>query len=152
MFQDYKDLLSAFHACSVKYLIVGGYAVSFHSQPRFTKDLDIFVRADIDNARKIYRALAEFGAALTGIAETDLADPSKFARFGFEPQAIDIMPSIDGVIFDDAWDRRIEGIIDAATGQSAFFISKQDLIASKLAGGRPRDLADVDEINAAGDA
>jgi Nucleotidyl transferase of unknown function (DUF2204) len=152
MFQDYKDLLSAFHAHGVKYLIVGGYAVSFHSQPRFTKDLDIFVRADADNARKIYRALAEFGAALGGIAQTDLADPSKFTRFGFEPQAIDIMPGIDGVIFDDAWDRRVEGIIDAATGQIAFFISKQDLIASKLAGGRPRDLADVDEIKAAGDA
>jgi|SRR5579864_6629359 len=120
MFQDYKDLLSAFHAHGVKYLIVGGYAVSFHAQPRFTKGLDLFVRADRENAHAIYRALADFGAPLTGLAESDLADPSKFVRFGNEPQAIDIMPSVDGVVFDEAWNRRIEGVIDPKSGETAF--------------------------------
>ena len=150
MFQDYKDLLSAFHAHGVKYLIVGGYAVSFHAQPRFTKDLDLFVRADPENAGAIYRALADFGAPLSGVAESDLADPSKFVRFGYEPQAIDLMPSIDGILFDDAWTRRIERVIDEETGETAFFISKEDLIASKRAAGRIQDLADVAALEDAG--
>lgn len=79
----------------------------------------------------------------------DLADPSKFIRFCREPIAVDILPGVDGVKFDDAWARRTEGVIDAVTGQRAFFISREDLIASKLAAGRTRDLADVEEIREA---
>jgi hypothetical protein len=67
MYQDYKDLLSAFHAHGVRYLIVGGYAVIFHAQPRFTKDIDVFIKADSANAQATYDALAEFGAPLEGI-------------------------------------------------------------------------------------
>jgi hypothetical protein len=67
-------------------------------------------------------------------------------RFGREPIAIDILPGIDGVNFDEAWERRVEGVIDAKDGLMAFFISKRDLIASKLAAGRMRDLADIEEI------
>ncbi len=74
MFQDYKDLLSAFHAHGVRYLTVGGYAVIFHAQPRFTKRLDLFIKPDPDNARAAYAALAEFGAPLQGIRPTDFAD------------------------------------------------------------------------------
>ncbi|MGA2593857.1 MAG: nucleotidyl transferase AbiEii/AbiGii toxin family protein [Bryobacteraceae bacterium] len=74
MYQDYKDLLSAFHAHGVKYLIVGGYAVSFHAQPRFTKDIDLFIKADAANALAIYAALADFGAALEGIRPEEFAE------------------------------------------------------------------------------
>jgi hypothetical protein len=146
MFDDFKELLSAFNAHSVKYLIVGGYAVSFYAQPRATKDLDLFIQADPANAKATYAALASFGAALAGITVDDLADPRKFMRFGREPIAIDILPGIDGVNFDEAWERRVEGVIDAKDGLMAFFISKRDLIASKLAAGRMRDLADIEEI------
>src|SRR5208283_5577867 len=97
MFQDFKDLLSAFNAHSVKYLIVGGYAVSFHAQPRATKDLDIFIKAAPENARAAFAALASFGAPLTEIRESDLANPHKFIRFGQAPVAVDILPGIDGV-------------------------------------------------------
>jgi hypothetical protein len=148
MFDDFKKLLSAFNAHSVKYLVVGGYAVSFHAQPRATKDLDLFISADPANARATYAALASFGAPLTQITVEDFADPHKFIRFGREPVSVDILPSIDGVSFDDAWQRRVEGVIDAQTGMKAFFISKSDLIASKIVGGRLRDLADVEEIRA----
>ncbi|SRR6266498_2597268 len=149
MFQDYKDLLCAFHAHGVKYLIVGGYAVSFHAQPRATKDIDLFVKADLPNAQAAYAALAEFGAALHDIHPKDLANRSSFFRFGHDPCGIDILPDIPGVDFDPAWERRVEGVIDPQSGLRAFFISRDDLIASKLASGRVRDLADVEEIRTA---
>ena len=146
MFDDLKELLSVFNAHSVKYLIVGGYAVSFHAQPRATKDLDLFIKADPANAKAAYEALASFGAPLTDIAVDDLTDPRKFVRFGREPLAVDILPGIDGVNFDEAWERRETGIIDERSGLKANFISRMDLIASKIAAGRMRDLADVEEI------
>src|ERR1700679_788226 len=99
MYQDYKDLLSAFNAHGVKYLIVGGYAVIFHAQPRFTRDLDLFIKADSENARAAYAALTAFGAPLQNIHVEELADPKNFFRFGREPHAIDILPTIDGVDF-----------------------------------------------------
>jgi hypothetical protein len=149
MYQDFKDLLSAFNAHGVKYLIVGGYAVSFHAQPRATKDIDLFIRADDANAERTYSALSSFGAPVENISPGDLANPRNFVRFGREPVAVDILPAIDGVDFDAAWERRVEGIIDPSSGLRAFFISKSDLIASKLAAGRMRDLADVEEIREA---
>lgn len=79
MYQDFKDLLSAFHAHSVKYLIVGGYAVSFHAQPRATKDMDLFIKADPANAKATYAALSSFGAALENIDVKDLADRGNFS-------------------------------------------------------------------------
>ncbi len=146
MFRDLKELLSVFNAHSVKYLVVGGYAVSFHSQPRATKDLDLFIKADPGNAIATHAALQSFGAPLSEISVDDLANPRKFFRFGREPVAFDILPRIDGVEFDTAWSRRVEGTIDEESGLKVFFISKQDLIASKIAAGRLRDLADVEEI------
>jgi hypothetical protein len=149
MFQDYKDLLSAFHAHGVKYLIVGGYAVILHAQPRFTKDLDFFIKADPANASATYAALAEFGAALQGIRPEDFANRSSFFRFGREPRGFDILPDIPGVDFDAAWERRVESVIDPTSGLKANFISADDLVAAKLAAGRPQDIADVDAIRRA---
>jgi len=149
MFDDFKELLSVFNAHNVKYLVVGGYAVSFHAQPRATKDLDVFILADPANAKAVYAALSEFGAPLADIQIDDLANPRKFIRFGQPPVAIDILPGIDGVDFKEAWERRVEGVIDRESGLKAFFISRQDLIAAKLAAGRIRDLADVEEIREA---
>jgi hypothetical protein len=91
MYQDYSDLLSAFHAHGVRYLIVGGYAVIFHPQPRFTKDVDLFIKADAVNAQATY---AEFGAPLEGIRPEDFADRSSFFRFGRDPHGFDILPDI----------------------------------------------------------
>jgi hypothetical protein len=149
MYQDYKDLLSAFHAHGVKYLIVGGYAVIFHAQPRATKDIDLLIKADPANARATYAALAEFGAPLRNIRPEDFADRNSFFRFGHDPCGVDLLADIPGVDFDAAWERRVEGVIDPKRGLRAFFISKDDLIAAKLASGRTRDLADVEDIRAA---
>src|SRR5579864_7284110 len=89
MYQDYKDLLSAFHAHGVKYLIVGGYAVIFHAQPRYTKDLDLLISADAANARATYAALAEFGVPLGDLRPEDFADRGSFFRFGRDPHGFD---------------------------------------------------------------
>jgi hypothetical protein len=151
MYQDYKDLLSAFNAHGVKYLIVGGYAVIFHAQPRFTRDIDFFIRADPENAKATYEALAAFGAPLQEIRVEDLAEPNSFFRFGREPHAIDILPSIDGVDFDAAWEKRIEGVVDPQSGLTAYFISSADLITAKIAAGRQQDLADVEALRTAKD-
>ena len=80
MYQDFKDLLSSFHAHGVKYLVVGGYAVSFHGQPRATNDMDLFIKAELTNAEAAYAALIAFGAPLAAISVSDLADPHKFVR------------------------------------------------------------------------
>ena len=152
MYQDYKDLLSAFHAHGVKYLVVGGFAVIFHAQPRFTKDMDLFIKADPANAQATYAALAAFGAPLQGIRPEDFADRGSFFRFGRDPHGFDILPYIPGVDFDAAWERRVETVVDPKSGLKANFISADDLIASKLASGRPQDIADADAIRKAAES
>src|SRR5271166_4848850 len=149
MYQDYKDLLSAFQSHGVKYLVVGGFAVIYHSQPRFTKDIDLLIKADPGNAKATYAALDEFGAPLQGITWEDFTDRNSFFRFGRDPRGFDILPAIPGVDFDSAWERRVETVVDAATGLKANFISGDDLIASKLASGRLQDIADADAIRKA---
>ncbi len=152
MYQDYKDLLSAFQSHGVKYLVVGGFAVIHHSQPRFTGDMDLFIKADPENAKATYAALAEFGVPLQGVRPEDFTDRNSFFRFGRQPKGFDILPAIPGVDFDAAWEERVETVVDTATGLKANFISADDLIASKLASGRARDLADVEEIRKAAES
>ena len=152
MYQDYKDLLSAFHAHGVRYLIVGAYAVIYHAQPRFTKDIDLFIKADPANAQATYDALSAFGAPLQGIQPEDFAERGSFFRFGNDPHGFDILPDIPGVDFEAAWGRRVEGVIDPKSGLKAFFISASDLIASKLAAGRPQDIADAEAVRRAAEA
>jgi hypothetical protein len=149
MYPDFKELLSVFNTHRVKYLIVGGYAVSLHAQPRATKDIDILVRPDADNAESVYAALAMFGAPLADLAPADFADRGSFFRMGREPLAVDILSEIPGVDFDAAWERRVEGEIDLRTGLTANFISADDLVSAKLATGRPQDIADVAAIRQA---
>jgi uncharacterized nucleotidyltransferase DUF6036 len=149
MYPDFNELLSAFNAHKVKYLIVGGYAVTFHAQPRATKDLDLFIRTDPENAKAVYAALAAFGAPLEQLTPADFLDRDGFFRIGQPPAMVEILPAIKGVEFDSAWERRLEAVIDARTGLTAFMISRDDLIAAKLAAARPQDLADVDAIRKA---
>jgi hypothetical protein len=143
MFDDLKELLSIFNSQNVKYLIVGGYAVSFHAQPRATKDIDLLIGPDAENAKAVYAALMKFGAPLAGLMPQDFIERDKFFRLGRAPLMVDILSEIPGVDFDRAWANRVEGVIDHESGLVAFFISRNDLIAAKLAAGRPQDIADV---------
>ena len=146
MYPDFKELLSVLNEHRVKYLVVGAYAVSIHAQPRATKDLDILIKADPKNARKVFKGLAEFGAPLEGLTAADFAERGPFFRMSREPVGVDILTQIRGVDFDAAWKRRVETVINPATGLNANFISAHDLVAAKLAAGRPQDIADVDAI------
>lgn len=141
MNSDFKELLRAFNNCQVKYLIIGGHAVMKYTEPRYTKDLDIWVKADIENSAAVYAALKAFGAPLTGMTEDDFAHEGHFYQIGVAPVRIDILMSIKGVTFDEAWANRVESDIGRT---QAFFISKSDLIKSKRATGRPQDLIDAE--------
>ena|SRR5664280_15799 len=152
MFDDFKELLSIFNAQNVKYLIVGGYAVSLHAQPRATKDIDLLIKPDADNAKAVYAALGKFGAPLEGLTAEDFLERDKFFRMGRAPVIVDILPEIKGVDFDRAWQNRVEAVIDPQSGLTASFISSQDLIAAKLAAGRPQDIADLAALRKAGDS
>ena len=138
MYPDFRELLSALNASNAKYLVVGAYAVSIHAQPRATKDLDIWIKPDAENAKAVYAALMQFGAPLQGLASADFAELGPFFRMGREPIAVDILTEIPGVEFDAAWDRRVEDVVDSSTGSRANFISRADLITAKPAAGLPR--------------
>lgn len=141
--QDFRELLKIFEKHKVRYLIVGGYAVMKYSEPRFTKDLDIFIAPDQDNAEAVYSALKEFGAPLENLISDDFTHKGYFYQMGRAPLRIDIMMSVPGIEFDDAWKNRET----VQLGDIKIpFISRSDLIRSKEASGRPQDKIDVDKL------
>jgi len=148
MYPDFEELLAILNARKVRYLVIGGYAVLFHAQPRATKDLDLGVKPDLPNATALHAALAEFGAPPEGLTPADFAEAGSFFRMGTPPLMVDILPEISGVEFDAAWSHRIEAPIDAGSSVIAPFISVDDLLGAKLAAGRPPDIADVTAIRA----
>jgi hypothetical protein len=149
MLKDQKELLFEFNAHGVEYLIVGGHAVNAHGVPRTTKDLDVLIRADAANSEKVYAALASFGAPLQGFTPADFRDhPEQIFQIGIEPSRIDILQSIPGLTFEEAWENRVPGRIDDDI--TAPFIGRDDLILNKELTGRPRDLGDVAELREVG--
>lgn len=144
MDENLRQLLSAFNEKGVKFVIIGGYAVFVHAQPRMTKDLDVFVESSPENARAIYAALASFGAPLQNFSIADFADGKTIGRFGVAPICFEVIQSIDGVTFAEVYEHSLEVLIDNEV--PARYISADDLIKNKLASGRPQDLADVAAI------
>ncbi len=108
MTSEFDDLLKAFNDNAVKYLIVGGHAVMLYTEPRYTKDLDIWIEASDTNAEKVFRALSGFGAPLSGLTKNDFAQEGFFYQIGLPPARVDILMSVDGLKFDDAWPNRQE--------------------------------------------
>ncbi len=144
MLKDQIDLLSAFNAHGVEYVVIGGHAVNIYTQPRSTKDLDVFIRGDQANGSRAFRALAAFGAPLGGMSPSNFSgDSGQIFQIGVEPDRVDILQSIPGVSFDEVWNNAVTGEIE---GIPVRFISRDHLIKNKLAAGRPRDLGDVDEL------
>ncbi len=140
---DFKELLNLFEKHKVRYLVVGAYAVMKYSEPRFTKDLDLWIATDRGNANSVFVALKEFGAPLANLTVDDFAQQDYFYQMGIAPLRVDIMMSIPGVEFEEAWkNREIVELDDLKIP----FISRSDLIRSKEASGRPQDKMDAERL------
>jgi hypothetical protein len=138
--QDFRDLFAALNAAGAEYLLVGGYAVAFHAEPRFTKDLDVWTEASDRNASLVYEALRAFGAPLAELTAGDLARPGLIFQIGVPPNRIDVLTSIDGLAFAEAWPARA---VTSYGDQAVPVIGKADLIRNKRASARPQDLLDL---------
>ena len=141
--RDFEEFFASLNKCSVRYLIVGGYAFAFHAHPRYTGDMDVFVEASEPNARRIISALEHFGFALPDLTWNDFTVAGRVVQLGQPPLRIDLLTAIDGVTFAEAWARRIPGRYG---DQPVAFISRQDLIANKKASGRKQDLLDLESL------
>ena len=138
---DFNDLLRLFNANQVRYLVIGGYALIQYAEPRYTKDLDLWISTDTVNAQAVYTALRAFGAPLANLTDADFGQEGYFYQMGVPPVRIDILMGIPGVAFNEAWPRRTEVDFD---GLLVPFISRQDLLTAKRAAGRPQDLLDAE--------
>ena len=145
MNRDFVEMLSALRDAGADHLIVGAHALAAHGRPRATGDLDIWVRPTPDNARRVYSALEAFGAPLHDLSLAELSSPDLVFQIGVAPARIDILTSISGVEFPEAWADRISVRIG---GLDVPVMGRQTLIRNKRAAGRPRDLADVAELEA----
>jgi hypothetical protein len=143
---DFKELLRIFEKHKIRYLVVGGYAVMKYSEPRFTKDLDVFIATDQDNANGVYAALKEFGAPLENLTSNDFTQKGYFYQMGRPPIRVDIMMSIPGIEFDEVWENREVVELD---NLKILFISRSDLIRAKEASARPQDIIDVEKLKEA---
>lgn len=140
LFPDSKELLELFAAHDVRFMVIGGHALGAHGLPRATEDFDIWVWPNPKNADRIITCLAAFGFEHSGLNSEDFTQPDTVVQLGFSPARIDLMTSISGVEFEDAWERRIIATLD---GVEFPVIGKSDLVANKWALGRPQDLVDL---------
>jgi hypothetical protein len=140
---DFSDMLSALSAEGVEYLLIGAYAMAVHGVPRATGDIDVWVRPSPENADRVLRALARFGAPLGSLLAVDLTGEGTVFQVGVAPNRVDVMTGIDGVSFDEAWSRRETRTIDGVT---LAVIGRDDLIRNKRATGRARDLVDAEQL------
>ena len=145
---DFKELLLAFNAHNVEYLIVGAHALAAHGHVRATKDMDVWVRPEQSNAQKVLRALSEFGAPLSDLTADDLSRKETIFQISLPPLRIDVITDIDGVEFAEAWPDRLE---TSFGGVPAFVISRHHLITNKKTAARLQDLADVQQLEATKD-
>ncbi len=138
--KDFLDLLKAFDSNDVRYLVVGGYAVAFYGHPRYTKDLDIWVEASLENARRIIQAIQDFGFGSLDLTLDDFSIADRVVQIGHPPHRVDILTSADGVEFTDCYTSRVETDVE---GTPVNFISLDHLKRNKAASGRQQDRADL---------
>lgn len=141
--QDFKEFIKLLNLNNVKYLVVGGFAFSIYSEPRFTKDIDIFIENSDYNAQKILNVLSEFGFSGLGLQIEDFLEEGNVIQLGYSPVRIDILTSISGVKFKNAWENKTTGKYGE---ELCYFISKNDLIKNKKTIGRLQDLADIEKL------
>ena len=149
MLPEYVEMLSVLSEEGAAFLVVGGYAFGVHHEPRATKDMDVFIRPTLANAKRVRRALKRFGARLFGLAAEDLTTAGNVLQIGVKPRRIAIITAIDGVSFAEAWRSRImvklEGVPTrvAVIGRSAYIKNKRAVVAKDTGNKRPQDRADL---------
>lgn len=142
---DFRDALLCFNAERVEYLLVGAYALAAHGLPRATGDIDLWVRATPENATRVVHALVRFGAPAEQFGSDDFSHPGQILQLGVPPVRVDVITSIDGVTFDEAWPDRLMVSVD---GIPVPIIGRAHLLQNKRTAGRPQDLADVARLEA----
>ena len=145
LLQDLREFVELLSSQKVEFLVVGGHAVAFHGHPRYTGDIDLFVRPTPENAERIIEALQEFGFAELEIDVDDLTRPNSIVQLGRPPSRIDLLTSISGVDFESAWGSRVPAELDSLP---VSFIGLPDLLKNKQAAGRDQDLVDLKKLRA----
>jgi len=146
MNQDFKELLQVFAELDVEYLVAGGYAVIFHTQPRYTKDLDLWIKPSPENAKRIQKAFYKFGLPMQEVTAEDFSQEGLQFSVGVEPCSLDFLTTIPGLSFDQAWPNKIT---DDSLGFPVHYVGIHDMKIAKKTAGRPVDLADLDELERA---
>jgi hypothetical protein len=140
---DFVDLLRAFVAADVRFLIVGAYALAHHGRPRATGDLDVWVDATPTNAPRVILALTGFGAPMADITQGDFARPGVVFQIGVPPGRIDILTELTGLTFAEAWPDRESGLFDDL---KVDFLGRDAFLRNKRATGRAKDLGDIEGL------
>jgi hypothetical protein len=140
---DFRELLALFNANQVEYMVIGGYALAFHGAPRFTGDLDVFVKPDPENARRIIESLDQFGFKSVELSVDDFQAPDRVVQLGVPPVRVDILTAITGV----SWAEAVAGRVEGKYGDiPVYYIGREQFAANKRATGRRRDLADLEAL------
>jgi hypothetical protein len=140
---DFRDILSELSDAGAEFVVVGAFAMAAHQMMRTTGDLDIWIRPNVDNAQRVWTALAKFGAPLQSLGPEELARPGLIFQIGVVPGRIDMLTEIDGVSFEEAWEARVYRVVE---GVRIPVLSLAHLRINKKASGRPKDLADIARI------
>jgi hypothetical protein len=138
--KDFKEFLGSLASKKARFLIVGGFAYAIYAEPRYTKDLDLFIEQSEENADKVLAAIRDFLGETLGLTRNDLLKPKTFVQLGYPPLRIDLTTHCEGLVFAEAWPRRVSG---RYSDIEVFFISLDDLIKNKIATGREQDLVDA---------
>ncbi|KAF0159219.1 MAG: hypothetical protein FD159_689 [Syntrophaceae bacterium] len=141
--EDFKELLALFNGHKVEYMIVGAYALAYHGAPRFTGDIDIFVKPSLNNTQRILSALSDFGFGSLNLTIDDFQNPDSVVQLSVPPVRIDIIPSITGVTWLEADHGKQEGVYGDIP---VYFLGREQYIANKRAIGRKKDIADLESL------
>jgi predicted nucleotidyltransferase len=141
--KDYEEFLALLNKHNVKYCIIGAFALAFHVEPRYTKDIDILIEASTENAENLLHALHEFGFGSLKLTPIDFSTPGNIIQLGYEPVRIDIITSIQGLDFIDIWENRARGPYGR---QMVNFIDRENLIKSKKISNRSQDKTDLERL------
>ena len=141
--KDFREFLALLNAHKVDFMIVGGYALAYHGAPRYTGDIDVFIKPDSKNAQRIIKVLEEFGFSSVELSSDDFQKKDSVVQLGLPPVCIDIITSISGVSWEQADASKEPGKYGDVP---VFYIGKDQYIANKRATGRTKDIADIEAL------